>query len=120
MERRPMGLSQRSVLALIKEAADPKCTAIRLVLIDRELQAATAYATKGCKPNTPEYGLLELVKTLFVETLKNRPDLLLGLFPVFSMICTDSNRGTDELLTTTGVDWYAVPVPEKPATPEEG
>jgi len=118
MAHRLMGLTQNALLGLLKEASDPKCPALRLVQIDRELQAATAYATKGCKPNTPEYGLLVLVKTLLVETLKIRPDLLLGLFPVFSMICTDSDRGESEMLTTS-IDWYALPVPAKPAAAGE-
>lgn len=99
-------MEQRKIMALLKEAAKPKCPAKRLTNIAIELKGVveTEDSDGDIEIDGRSAGFAVLVESLFHQTLQNKPDQLPALFPAFAMLCGD--KGEDKLLAD--VDWTLV------------
>ena len=99
-------MDQREIKSLLQEACNQDCSWTRRTEIQCEFgKASAAMGVNGIyKAEGPGSGLIAFLDELYIDTLVNRPEFLLSLFPVFAMICGDREGGS----ICTGVDWSLV------------
>lgn len=99
-------MKQQELKALLKEAANPKCSWKRRNEIQcflNESMVATGDHSVH-KTKSREDGINLILDTLYMSTLENRPQLLPTFFPVFAIICGDRKNGR----LIAEVDWSIV------------
>jgi hypothetical protein len=87
---------QERILHLLQEAGKPSCTWQRRNLIQCELGNAIPGETDDPITETQNH----LFNSLYVQTLKDRPELLPALFPAFVVLICDPDHNE--------VDWSLV------------
>ncbi|PIR04199.1 MAG: hypothetical protein COV59_03380 [Candidatus Magasanikbacteria bacterium CG11_big_fil_rev_8_21_14_0_20_39_34] len=96
-----MVVQQRTIWGLLQEARDLECTAQRRAQIQVELQRAALGSELDTEGSAAALRVA-LVEQLFQGALRNRPGILLHLFPVFSALCGDRS---DPRQLFAVVDW---------------
>lgn len=99
-------MEQRKLKELLEEAAKPECTWQRRNEIQCLLGAATpamrddgVYEIEGRGA-----GMHTVLEHLYVDTIKNKPEILPSLFPFFAVICGDR----DKEMIVAEIDWSLV------------
>jgi len=104
-------MDQRKVRLLLEEYANPTCPFKRQVGIQQLLTSAlyqdrAQAEDEDADQDPPGQVLRAVLASLLVETKRNRPDALLGLFPAFALLCGDRDAVGDYFTT---VEWENVP-----------
>lgn len=96
-------MNQKELRDLLKEAASSDCSWERRNEIQCKLgKASPAMKADGVyKINGQKAGMHLVLEKLYVDTIRNRPELLPSLFPAFAVICGDRQEG----IICADVDW---------------
>ena len=78
-------MKQKDIMALLKEAAEPRCALKRRKAILADLQKEVF----GPSNDSRRLGLDIILGAAFKTTLEAKPDHLVSLFPVFALLCGD-------------------------------
>jgi hypothetical protein len=102
-------MNQARILALLHEAASPKCSEERLMnilcIFEQESFALTRH--KSFQSTTPESGIVFLMDRLFEKIVEHDRSQFPALFPVFALICGDKEEGA---LTAPEIHWSTVAI----------
>ena len=93
-------MKQEMIMGLLKEAADPNCSTERQNGICCELED-NVYGDEEWNDDLRGGGMKLIVNVVFMFTVKNRPEILPSLFPVFAILCGDR----EDLIHCSEVDW---------------
>ena len=95
-------MTQRKVMALLREAANPACKKERRAKIGWLLQDAASgpiYAIEG-----KGAGIHAVLAQLYDDTIQHRPEILPTLFPAFAVMCGKRKRN----VIVADIDWSLV------------
>ena len=97
-------MEQKLLKRLLEEAAHPNCLWPQRNHIQRLLVRAAAGGDREVlSTDDREAGIRTVLESLYVDTVRNRPDLLPTLFPAFAVMCGD-RTGT----IVADVDWSLI------------
>ena len=96
-------MKQARIMALLTTAAQSVNKDLHREILDELLEAMTLDLTVPF-PNNPEFELL--VTELYWKTLRENPDYLPKLFPVYAMLCGD--KPTPTSLLSDVINWDLV------------
>lgn len=96
-------MKQKELMALLEEAAKPDCTVRRRIDIQCLLRAATVAGKKsgGYEIRGSAGTIVAILDMLYDDTVKNRPEILPSLFPIFALLCGDREKRME----TAQIDW---------------
>jgi hypothetical protein len=102
-------MRQQLLKQYLEKATEPDCTKGELEEISRRLRTATVQTSTAEGTSSQENWMAEFATKLLEDVAANKPELLLGLFPAFALLCGDRNGSP-----FAEIDWSANSEDETP------